>query len=624
MKVLAQAVLCVFSLTGAFSLVAQRPGEVVVFATGAGLQTVQIRQPADEFQQSLPANAAHAPDPDRGVPGLYIPLLAGQPFSARVQVEFTRQLPDGTSIAEKYYAQEARDGAGRVYRESRDAVPADSDREPPLLWTILYDPLDSLIDTCYPERRMCRQMQLASPPAVEEPGPSPDGMSVLTRENLGTKTIDGLTAVGTRDTRSFKPGAFGNDKPIDVVKEFWYSPRLQVNLLVTRIDPRRGTEKLEFTDLKLGEPGAEWFALPEGYQVAAERTVTPRSMYPAELEPLIEKQVTGMTPEQLRAALGPVEAAIDAYAKAHAEASPDDRNDEFAGRVRSQLSMSLRVLQQNNAPQRVQQFASADKLLNETYQQVVTSACINKPAPGDPPNMPKDEASLRAEERAWVALRDAWLGFLGKLFPNADPQSFGWLITNERDNDLRRMLNVERNRGCAPEESIEPLLANLVTGMSAAQLAAAVKPVDAAIDAYTKAHAESAPNDRGEMFAGMVRMNLVQDLRMQQQGQLPTQDEFEDADLHLNQVWRAVIASPCLSRPIPADPPDAPVSEDKLRAEERAWIAVRDAWTAFMTRLYPNAAHAGFGTMLTEQRTEQLRQIQAVERNRGCGAGEEQ
>lgn len=583
-------------------------------------------QPTVAGQVSLPDNlppSNHAPDPDSGmsghVDGLFIPLVTGQPFHAKIPVEITRQLPDGTMVAQKYYTLAARDGSGREYREGRDVVAADSDREPPLMRTVVYDPKTSLITTCNPVRRVCQQTTFnpTSHPADEPTGPSSDGKSVLAREDLGKKTMIGLEVVGTRETRTFAPGAFGNDKPVIVTKEIWYSPQLQFNLSVTRIDPRNGTQKLEVTDLKLGEPGPEWFALPDGYRLLQERVVAGRSMGPAELAPLLQKYISGMTPDQLSTALAPVEAAIGAYAKAHAAASPNDRNDFFAPQVRMRLSSELQMMQQNSFPQRMQ-LKDADLRLSQTYNSVLQSPCLDKPAPGDPPSMPSSEATLRAEQTAWVALRDAWLAFLAKLFPNGDPSNFGWLITNERNSDLRRMQTVERNRGCIPEESIAPMLQGIVTGLSPEQLTAALKPVDAAINAYAKAHSESAPNDRNMEFTRMVQMNLSSELRMQERNPISNEDQFEEADLHLNQAYRAVIQSPCLAKTIPGDPPNAPVSEEKLRAEQRAWVAMRDAWKAFMVTVFPNATHAGFATMLTEQRANELRQIQNIERNRGC------
>jgi len=162
------------------------------------------------------------------------------------------------------------------------------------------------------------------------------------------------------------------------------------------------------------------------------------------------------------------------------------------------------------------------------------------------------------------------------------------------------------------------MLEGAVTGLTPDQLTAALKPVDAAINAFARAHAESAPNDRNENFIRMVQMNLSSEMRNQERNRVPSQDEFEEADLHLNQAYRVVISSPCLSKTIPGDPPNAPVGEEKLRAEERTWVAMRDAWRAFMVTVFPTAPSAGFGSMLTDMRTNDLRQIQNIERNRGC------
>ena len=569
------------------------------------------------------SGVSYAPDPDSGmtghVDGLFIPLVTGQPFHARIVVQITRNLPDGTTVLQKYYTLAARDVDGREYREARDMIPAASDREPPLIGTRIFDPKASLITNCTPDQRTCRQTSFdpTQHPADEAVGPSSDGKSTLTREDMGTKTMDGLQVVGTREMRTFKIGAFGNDKPVVVTKEIWYSPQLQFNLSVTRIDPRNGTQKLEVTDLKLGDPGQEWFAMPDGYRMVQGRGVNARSMYPEDLEPLLEKSVNGMSHDELVNALQPVESALGAYAKAHAASSPNDTNNIFAGQIRLRLSNDLHFLQQMQTPPKAQ-MEQTDLRLNESFREAVSSPCISKTQPGDPPSMPSSATTLRSEETAWLALRDAWKAFLTKLFPNGDPATFAWMMTNERENDLRRMLNVERNRGCAPEESIETMLAMTATGLSSDQLDAAIKPVDAAIRTYVKAHLESEPGDQNENYTRMVEQQLAQQFRMQQRDRVPTQDEFEEADLHLNQAYRAVLASPCLSKPIPGDPPNAPVSEEKLRGEERAWIDMRDAWTTFMATSFPNASRASFGTMLTEMRTGELQQIQTIERNRGC------
>ena len=577
--------------------------------------------------QAGPALATQAPDPDSGVSdrveGLFIPLIAGQPFHAKVAVQIHRQLPDGTVVDQKYYTLVARDGTGRTRREAREPIAADSDLDPPLLRSTVYDPKTSLMTTCYPEQRICREFSFdpTQHPLDEPVGPSSDGKSVLTRDDLGKKTIDGLEAIGTRETRTFSPGAFGNDKPVAVIKEIWYSPRLQYNLSVTRLDPRNGTQKLEVIDLKLGEPGPEFFTTPDGYRLVSGRGVL-QTRYPTELEPLIEKIVAGMSPDELTTALQPVEAAIGALIKAHAVASPKDDSVAYAGQLRNRLSSTLRILQQQDFS-RGQQNAEADPRMNETFREVVTSPCVAKSAPGDPPSAPGSADGLRQEQTAWFALRDAWVTFLKKLFPGSDPAMLGVTITNERDSELHRDLNVERTRGCVPEESIEPMLVRYVTGMSADQLDAAAKPIDAAIAAYAKAHAESEPGDRSMDFVRMTQQQLTSDLNMRQHNSAFAQNQFQQGtDLRLNLVFRSVISSPCLTKTIPGDPPDVPVSEEKLRAEEQAWTAMRDAWTKFLASAFPGSNQATLGSMLDQQRTSQLEQIQNIERNRGCAAEE--
>jgi len=62
-------------------------------------------------------------------------------------------------------------------------------------------------------------------------------------------------------------GAIGNDSPILSRREFWYSRQLGLNLLSIREDPRFGTQKLELSDVVLGEPDAKLFTTPEGSEI---------------------------------------------------------------------------------------------------------------------------------------------------------------------------------------------------------------------------------------------------------------------------------------------------------------------------------------------------------------------
>ncbi len=61
----------------------------------------------------------------------------------------------------------------------------------------------------------------------------------------------------------------GNDKPIVVTSERWYSPDLQIVVKTTRNDPRFGETTYTLTSLQRQEPLATLFAVPADYTVQA-------------------------------------------------------------------------------------------------------------------------------------------------------------------------------------------------------------------------------------------------------------------------------------------------------------------------------------------------------------------
>jgi hypothetical protein len=94
-------------------------------------------------------------------------------------------------------------------------------------------------------------------PALER---TPEGQAV--REDLGTSTIEGLTATGTRVTTTIPAGAIGNLQPIKVVSEEWFSPELQVMLLTRHSDPRAGETVYRLLNVVRAEPDRSLFTMP--------------------------------------------------------------------------------------------------------------------------------------------------------------------------------------------------------------------------------------------------------------------------------------------------------------------------------------------------------------------------
>ncbi len=86
-------------------------------------------------------------------------------------------------------------------------------------------------------------------------------------ESLGTQTIEGVTAEGTRSTLTIPAGEIGNTLPIEVVDETWYSPELQINVMTRHRDPRSGETTYRLTNINRSEPDRSLFELPSDYTI---------------------------------------------------------------------------------------------------------------------------------------------------------------------------------------------------------------------------------------------------------------------------------------------------------------------------------------------------------------------
>ncbi len=87
------------------------------------------------------------------------------------------------------------------------------------------------------------------------------------KETLGSQLLEGVNCEGVRLTNTIEAGAIGNDRPIQTVEERWYSPELQVNLLVRKTDPRTGEDTVRLTNVRRLEPDPSLFIPPPGYQI---------------------------------------------------------------------------------------------------------------------------------------------------------------------------------------------------------------------------------------------------------------------------------------------------------------------------------------------------------------------
>ncbi len=207
--------------------------------------------------------------------------VTGAPFSANATTETSQTLADGTVIHRSNPSVLYRDSQGRFRREMTLGAfgPLQAAGTSRTVITIA-DPIAGARYTLDADRKLARKMNFRG----RAGGPDPDkaqafeqrmqermqkeeASGAVKKESLGTQNINGVAAEGTRITRTIPAGQIGNDKPIQVVFERWYSPDLQMVVKSIRTDPRFGTTSYTLTNIQRNEPAATLFAVPAGYTV---------------------------------------------------------------------------------------------------------------------------------------------------------------------------------------------------------------------------------------------------------------------------------------------------------------------------------------------------------------------
>jgi len=239
-----------------------------------------------------------------GVKGAVMgPTVKGAPYSALETVENTQTLADGTHINQTTQTMVYRDSEGRMRRETPDLI-------------TIFDPVAGVSYSLNPKAQTAMKLLLglgavgqvmneqrgpngqtmrfvyrsagvataALPPMPPPPpGGQPGDVFFLSTgampglattqvrlsgnsEPLGQQLIEGVNAEGTRMTSTIGTGQIGNDRPIQIVTERWYSRELEIAVKMTHSDPRTGQETLQLTNISRVEPSPDLFQVPAGYQ----------------------------------------------------------------------------------------------------------------------------------------------------------------------------------------------------------------------------------------------------------------------------------------------------------------------------------------------------------------------
>jgi hypothetical protein len=107
----------------------------------------------------------------------------------------------------------------------------------------------------------------ANAPAMRLDQPFLAAPNPVRTENLGEERILGFRVHGTRIVTTLPAGEIGNDRPIDIVSEQWYSPDLELVMRNMHRDPWAGEFTTTVTKISRGEQPAWRFQIPAQYKI---------------------------------------------------------------------------------------------------------------------------------------------------------------------------------------------------------------------------------------------------------------------------------------------------------------------------------------------------------------------
>ena len=272
----------------------------------AGEPAVAAGEPGPTFEWSMAAGAGEGPMDGivmmRAEESFETKLVRGAPYQAEAVHEFVQTLADGNRIVRRSTSTVARDSEGRTRREHGLAAigPVLAGRGE-LRSIFINDPVAGVSWVLEPREKVARKMVRRTGPGavpgarlrqrleekgIEAGGNDKDhrvverivikspGDGTFTRklpkpetENLGSKVIEGVEATGTRNTITIPAGEMGNEKPMAIVHERWFSPELNTVVMSRHSDPRMGESTFRLTQISRGEPERSLFEVPADYTV---------------------------------------------------------------------------------------------------------------------------------------------------------------------------------------------------------------------------------------------------------------------------------------------------------------------------------------------------------------------
>ena len=284
----------------------------VLLASGGHRAWAQAPQPQIEQQVDImifkgPGHAgAVAPPPLTGgqdVDFVSMPLglggetTTGAPYSAEAVTVVSQTLADGNRIFRESKAAVFRDTAGRTRREQGltiigSMVGGAEERQevhiadPQAGVSYILDMRNRTAHKLAAPKIARAQASAAATGAgtfefnlpLPPPPPGGEGAVFFRRgvfanskppaiEPLGRQLVEGVEAEGTRSTITIPAGQIGNELPLSIVSERWFSPELKVLVLSRQTDPRFGETTYRLTNIVRAEPSPDLFEPPPDFTV---------------------------------------------------------------------------------------------------------------------------------------------------------------------------------------------------------------------------------------------------------------------------------------------------------------------------------------------------------------------
>ena len=208
-----------------------------------------------------------------------IASFIGEPFSGVRTYQGARSFVDGNRIDRGASERLYRDGQGRtrVERELPPQVLANNPRMEPVQVTI-NDPVSGDRIELHAQTKTAIVVHGAAAPALPAQAEAPKIFVMFARHlygandpgwskpvSLGEKSFDGVRATGQRQQYPVPAGAIGNEKPITLTVEQWFSPELSLVIAKSGTSTLGGEFSNQIENIVRGEPNPSLFQIPSDY-----------------------------------------------------------------------------------------------------------------------------------------------------------------------------------------------------------------------------------------------------------------------------------------------------------------------------------------------------------------------